>query len=105
MEIWDYKQAHTNLRIWGCRDASEGTWTWGYEDVRLRGYKQVHTNIRIWGYEDARIQASAQEPKDMSILGCEDISKSNISNMYVTSRLHVVYYNLLQTYTLYTLYV
>ena len=47
----------------------------------LRGYKQVHTNIRIWGCEDAKIQASAQEPKDMRMWGCEDINLSNILNI------------------------
>ena len=75
MRIQGYKQAHTNLRIWGCRDASDGTRTWGYEDVRMRGYKQTSTH----------------EYKDIKMGGCEDINKSNISKMYVTSRSHVGY--------------
>ena len=33
----------------------------------MHGCKQVHRNIRIRGCEDAGIQASAQEPKDMSM--------------------------------------
>ena len=66
-----YKQAHTNLRIWGCRDASKGIWTWKYKDVRMQGYNQVHTTL---AYEDARIQGSAKEPKDMRIRGCADIN-------------------------------
>ena len=75
-----------NLRIWGCedariqasahepedtrmQDASKGVWTWGYEHVGMRGYKQVHTKIRIEmrGCGDVRIQASAQEPKNMNM--------------------------------------
>ena len=55
-------------------------------------YKQVHTNIRIWGYDDARIQASAQEHKDMRMSRCEEINKSNIPNMQATSRLHTSLY-------------
>ena len=70
-----YKQAHTNLRIWGCRDARKGIWTWRSENVRMWGHKQVHTDIRIWGCEDARIQATAQEPKDMVMWECEDIKQ------------------------------
>ena len=36
--IQRYKQAHINLRRWGCMDANKGIWTWGYNDnVRMRG--------------------------------------------------------------------
>ena len=59
MRMWGYQQAHrihepkyrirgcedmrlqasTQQPIWGCRDASEGTWTWGYEDVGIEASK------------------------------------------------------------------
>ena len=99
-----------DTRIWGCEDTNKHTWTWGYEDVRIKGYKQaymnlrgyedarmrgyrqVRTNMRIWGCEGARIQISRQEPKHMRVWGCKDINKSNISNMYVTSRLDTSLY-------------
>ena len=32
-----------------------------------------HTNIRIWEYEDGRIQASAQEPKDLRMWGYKPV--------------------------------
>ena len=74
-------------RMWGYEVKSKHTPTWAYEDVRMQGYKQ----------------ASTQEHKDIKMRGCEDINKSIISNKYVTSRLHVDYYNFLHTgqYTLY----
>ena len=56
-----YKQAHTNLRLWGCRDASKGICMnlkiWGYKDA---GYKPAYTNIRIWGCEETKITTSTQ---------------------------------------------
>ena len=69
--------------------------------------------LRIRGCKDTRLQALTKEHKDMRMrgckgtsnyTGCEDISKSNMSNMQVTSRLHVGYYNLLHT-SLCTIYV
>ena len=72
-----YKQAHMNLRTWGCRDAGKRIWTWRYKDVRMKGYKQVHTNIKIWGCVDAKIQKSALEPRDMRMWGAR-ISTSQI---------------------------
>ena len=74
MRMQGLKWGQMNLRIWGCRDLSEGTWTWGYEDVSMRGYNQVHTSVRIWGCEDARIQAGAQEPKDMRRRGYKQVN-------------------------------
>ena len=59
------------MRMWGCKYTSKHTWTWGYEDVRMRGYKLTHMNFRISGCEDARIEANTQEPKDMSMQGCK----------------------------------
>ena len=39
----------------------------------MRGYKQVHTNIRILGSQYARMQANAQEPKDMNMWGYKPV--------------------------------
>ena len=35
-----YKQAHTNLNTWGCKDANKDKWTWGYGDVRMWRYNK-----------------------------------------------------------------
>ena len=56
-----------DIRMWGCKDTSKYTWTWGYEDARIQGYKQTLKNLRIWGCEDARIQVSTHEPEDMGM--------------------------------------
>ena len=53
----------------------------------------------MWGYK----QASTKEQKDIKMWECKVIHNSNVSNMCVTSRLHVGYSNLLHT-SLYTLY-
>ena len=88
-----------DTRMWGCEGTNKHTWTWGYEDVRMRVYKltlmnlrawwckdtskharmhckQGHINMRIQGYKDVRIQAIIQKHKDMRMQGCEDTSKS-----------------------------
>ena len=64
-----------NTRMWRCRYTSKRTWTWGHEDVRMRGYKQAHMNLRIRVCEDAGIQESAHEPEDMRMWGCKVTSK------------------------------
>ena len=61
-------------------------------------YKQGHMKLRIWWCR------CKQAHKNIRIRGCENTNKSNISSTSVTSRLHVGYYNLLQT-SLHTLYV
>ena len=94
----EYQQAHMNLRIWGCKDASieantykpEDMRMWGAriqetthepEDMRMQGCKQGHMNLKIQGCKDARIQASTDKHKDMRMRGCEDINQSNIQNL------------------------
>ena len=64
-----HTHTHTHEKIWRCMDPSKGTWIWGQRIYGCEDIKQVHMNIRIWGYGDARIQASAQEPKDMRLRG------------------------------------
>ena len=83
-----YKQAHLNLRMWGCRDKTKGILTWRYDDVKMRGYKQVYTKIRIWECEDGYKQVH----RNLRMRGCEDINKSNISNIQVTFTLHASLY-------------
>ena len=67
-------------------------------------YEVTSKQTPTWGYENAWMQARAHEPEDMRMWGYENTRKQvctniriNISNMYVISRLHVGYYNLLQT--------
>ena len=96
---------YMNLRKRECEDTRLQASTHEPEDMRMQGCKWGHINLRIWGCKYARTQIgthehkdiSAQESKDMRIWGCGDINKSNISNMLVTSRLRVGYYNLLHT--------
>ena len=89
-----YQQAHQihepeDKMMWGCEVTSKHTRTWGYEDA---GCKWEQMNLRISGCKDVRTQAITLEHKDIRmrgykgykdirIWGCEDINKSNISNI------------------------
>ena len=70
-----YKQAHMNLRIWGCEDARIQASTREPDDMMIQGCKKGHINLKIWGCKDVRIQVGTHEHEDIRMQGCEDTSK------------------------------
>ena len=90
------------LTILGCEDTRLQVSASEPEDMSMQGCKQGCMNLRIQGCKDTKTQASTHKQKNMRTRGCNDINKSNIPNMNVTSRLHVGYYNLFHA-NLYTL--
>ena len=39
-DVWMSTSTHEaeGIRMWECKNTSMHTWTWGHEDVRIRGY-------------------------------------------------------------------
>ena len=60
------------MRMRGCKYTGKYIWTWGYEDLMMRGYKRAHMNLRIWECKDGRIEANTYEPEDMRMWGFKD---------------------------------
>ena len=79
-----YQQAHRisepkDKRMLGYEVTSKHTPIWGYEKAAMQAtvHETEDEDVRMWGYK----QASTHEHKGVKMWGCEDINKSNISNI------------------------
>ena len=66
MTIRGYKEAHTNLNIWGWEDTSMKGNTSESEDMRKQGYQQASMNLELWGCEDARTRENTHKSGNMT---------------------------------------